>query len=207
MPQTNLGMMFKLFSISFMPPTRELARLVTSGELQNNAETIWKSLALPSAAIEAYGVEMNTYIGRNEDDVLHELRREHTRLFLGDKTLIANSEGMWRMKEEGRIAFRMINTYSREVADFMRECGVVRTKKYNDCIDYIENECDFASFLASSPTYLIDLGKNPLNLLDTFIQQHFRLWIPGFCKQVCGLSDVLYFTSLSGLMSAFVKEL
>lgn len=56
----------------------------------------------------------------------------------------------------------MVNSYSVEVADFMRTCGIERKPGYNDCIDYVENELEFAALLAESPTYLAEQGKDAL---------------------------------------------
>ena len=73
--------------------------------------------------------------------MLHELRRENTRLFLGDRPLVENSEGPWRKRAEGKQgAALMVNSYSVEIADFMRSCGIERKPGYNDCIDYVEND-------------------------------------------------------------------
>lgn len=33
----------------------------------------------------------------------------------------------------------MANSYSAEVADFMRSCGIERKPGYNDCIDHVAN--------------------------------------------------------------------
>lgn len=207
MSQTNLGAMFKLFSLAFEPPTLDLAKLIVSGSLKEDMKAIWDDMGLPQRSMHSFDAELEAYIGQDEKETLHEIRREFTRLFMGDKPRIANSEGMWRMGAENRRAVLIINSYSLEVADFMRQCGVVRAKEYNDCLDYIEAECDFASFLASSPAYLEELGKSPLDLLEIFIDEHMKQWIPGFCAEVLEISSVVYYRALSELMSVFLKEL
>ncbi len=207
MLQTSLGIVFKLFSVAFEPPTLPLAQAVTSGSLQRDMKTVWDDLELDDKAITEFINAISVYKDRDSDDVLHELRRETTRIFLGDKPLIANSEGMWRMRFEGRQAVLIINSYSLEVAQFMRKCGVVKTEKYNDCIDYIELECDFASILAENPQYLIELDKDPGQLLSDFIDNHMKLWIPGFCSDVQNTSRVVYYQALCKLMNEFVEAL
>lgn len=206
MPQTNLSMMFKLFSVAFEPPTIPLVEAVVSGALRADIKTMAESLELPQDAIATFCEGLEAYIGCQSEEALPELRREYTRLFLGDKPIIANSEGLYRMKAEGRQAVLMVNTYSLEVAEFMRECGVIKAKGYNDCIDYLENECNFASILAEQPEYLIELGKDPLSLLEFFIDNHLLLWVPGFCRDVVSSTKVAYYQELSRLMGAFMKE-
>lgn len=207
MPQTNLALLLKVFSVAFEFPTTSTADAVVSGTLRSDTKTLWEALQLPSESIERFSEALNRYVDRDQEDVLHELRREYTRLFLGDNPLVANSEGMWRMKSEGRKAVLIINSYSLEIADFMRECGVVKAEGYNDCIDYVDTEFDFASHLAGSPEYLVDLGKDPLDLFDSFIDNHLELWIPGFCNDVLNTSDVVYYKAISALISEFIDEL
>lgn len=207
MPETNLSTLFKLFSIAFSPPTSAQVETISAGLFQNDIKSIWEATELPQDKIDTFSNALRPYVGVDGEELLHELRREFTRLFLGDQPLIANSEGMWRMKAEGRRAVLIINTYSLEVADFMRQCGVVKAEGYNDCVDYIETECDFAAFLASEPDHLIDLEKDPASLLDEFLDKHLLVWAPGFCTEVATTSCVVYYQALSVLLSAFLDEL
>ena len=207
MPQTNFGVLLKLFSIAYESPTTTLADAVVSGTLSNEIKTAWMALGLPQNSIDEFSGRLELYVGQDEEEILHELRCEFTRLFLGDNPLIANSEGMWRMKSEGRSAVLIINSYSLEIADFMRECGIIKAEGYNDCIDYIDTEFDFASHLAERPQYLIDLGKDPIELLDSFIEEHMRLWIPGFCSEVKTVSNMIYYNALSELIDKLMIEM
>lgn len=207
MPQTNLGALFKLFSIAFEPPTLGLADLVVSGALAADIQAAWEALELPRRSSDAFAEGLSGYVGRDAEETMHELRRESTRLFLGDRPLVTNSEGLWRKKAEGKTnAVLIINSYSLEVADFMRSCGVVRAEGYNDCVDYIETECDFASFLADAPDYLVGLGKDPAALLEEFMQNHMNRWVPGFCSEVVHAARAVYYRELGALMGEFAKE-
>lgn len=206
MPQTNLGTMFKLLSIAFEPPTVSWSEAIVSGALRDEIKAAWEALGLSQQAIDVFYKDLETYVERDDETVLHELRREFTRLFLGDKPLVTNSEGLWRLRSEGRDGVLIVNSYSLEVAEFMRQCGVVKAEGYNDCIDYIETECDFAAFLAGGPEYLIELGKDPIALLELFMDEHMTLWIPGFCADVLRASGVVYYKALCALMGEFTKE-
>lgn len=207
MTQTNLAALFKLFSIAFEPPSMTLGELVVSGALRDDVGTVWEALELPERPLDEFRVDLAPYLGRDAEETMHELRRESTRLFLGDRPLVTNSEGLWRKRAEGKQkAVLIINSYSLEVADFMRSCGVVRAEGYNDCVDYVENECDFAAFLADGPQHLIDLGKDPLALLDEFVDDHLKRWLPGFCADVVRESDTLYYKGLGKLLDAFIAE-
>lgn len=207
MSQTNLGNMFRLFSAAFKPPTANLADVVVSGELAQAMGDTWRALGLSDESFGGFAGVLETYRDRDAKEVLGELRREHTRLFLGDPPLVENSEGPWRKKAEGKIGVDlMVNSYSLEIQEFMRQCGAVKAKGHNDCIDYIEVECEFAAMLAERPQYLIDLEKDPLDLLDSFMDEHMKKWVPGFCAEVAEKTCLPYYRELCGLMGAFMGE-
>ncbi len=204
---TNLGNMFRLFSVAFKPPTSDLANVVVSGDLSKAMADTWRALGLDSEKVDAFVSVLDGYRGDDAEDTLHELRREHTRLFLGNPPLVENSEGPWRKKAEGKIGVDlMVNSYSLEIQEFMRQCGAVKAKGRNDCIDYIEVECEFAAMLAEQPQYLVDLGKDPLDLLDSFMDEHMEKWVPGFCVEVAEKTRLPYYRELCRLMAAFMGE-
>lgn len=204
---TNLGNMFRLFSVAFKPPTSDLANVVVSGDLSKAMADTWRALGLDSEKVDAFVSVLDGYRGDDAEGTLHELRREHTRLFLGNPPLVENSEGPWRKKAEGKIGVDlMVNSYSLEIQEFMRQCGAVKAKGRNDCIDYIEVECEFAAMLAEQPQYLVDLGKDPLDLLDSFMDEHMKKWVPGFCAEVAEKTRLPYYRELCGLMASFMGE-
>lgn len=214
MAQTVLATLLKLAARAFEPPTAELVASITSGDLAQGMRQTWAEAELADEACAAFCGVLDEYRDavadrvRDPEGILHELRREHTRLFLGKRPLVENSEGPWRKKAEGIVEVAlMANSYSTEVSDFMRFCGVVRPRGYNDCMDYIENELDFAALLASQPDYLVEKGIDPLERLDAFIGEHLQKWVPGFCAQVAAQTQLGYYRELSNLTAALMREL
>ena len=208
MAQTHLGNLFRLLSVAFAPISTHQARLVASGTLQADARTTWEALGLPPGSVDRLEEGLSVYLGRGADDVMHELRREETRLFLNQDPPVASTEGVWRKKAEGyRFVSFMINSYSLEVEEFMRQCGVVKPKGRNEPVDSVHAECEFAGMLADGPDHLARLGKDPLALLDEFAQVHLKAWLPGFCDDVARESRAPDFVEAARLMGAFVKEL
>lgn len=203
---TNLGNMFKLFSVAFTPVTAETVNIIVSGMLANDIDQTWKALELPVETAEQFGDALEVYRGQEPEDVLHELRVDWAHMFMGQKPRVTNTEGLWRYRSEGRDAVRMINHHTKEVAEFMRSCGVVRQEKYNDCIDYIENECDFCAFLANDPEYLAEMGKDHMDLLEDFMHDHMLLWAPGYCEDIQREAQSTYYRALATLMGEFLKE-
>ncbi|NTU88733.1 MAG: molecular chaperone TorD family protein [Actinobacteria bacterium] len=204
----NLPNMFKLFAVAFRPPSiGAWTDAIVSGALRDDMKASWEALELSQQPLDEFCAFLDYYVGRDVQDVLHEIRVEETRLFIGENPIVENSEGTWRQRKNGvKKPIRMINQHSIAVADFMRDCGIVRNEKYNDCIDYLENECDFCGFLATCPQYLIDMGLDPLDKLDEFINTHMMEWVPGFCNEVIAETKVPFYSGVCILMKAFIQE-
>jgi TorA maturation chaperone TorD len=204
----NLSNMFKLFAVAFRPPAAgPWAEAVVSGSLRDDMAATWEALDLVAEACSTFRTCMDGYVGRDADEVMHELRIEQTRLFIGENPPVENSEGTWLQRHNGVAKpIRMINNHTVAVTEFMKSCGVVRQLKYNDCIDYVENECDFCGHLATVPDELKERGIDPLEKLDEFMDQHMSRWIPGFCDEVISLTKTDYYRGVCTLLRAFVKE-
>ena len=203
--RTYLQNAFELFALALQPPKREWMQAITTGELTRQMVEAWTELELPEESAKAFADQMAEYEGRDADELLHELAVDATRLHYGDGQLVRNTEGLWRLNDEGREGVFIINRYAREVSDFMHAAGVVRAGSYNDSMDSIENECYFMSILASSPQYLIDAGKDPQQIFDQFMDEHMKLWVPGFCDQVCEHTKLVYYKAVCTLLKEFVE--
>lgn len=207
MTATNLSNMFSLLSVGFAAPTLERAAIVTDGTFVQDVCTTWEALGLSAEAAEAFASEMECYVGRDTEEVMHEIRQEYTRLFMLDR-IVENTEGAWRKKEAGHTnVFYMINDIAMEVQDFMRFCGVVRPAGYNESVDRVDNEWQFCSILATAPDYLAEQDINAEEKLEQFIDEHIKLWVPGMSKQIQEESRIPYYRSLAVLQAALVEAL
>ena len=203
--RTYLQNAFELFSLALQPPMPAWMDAITSGELASQMQQAWEELELPREPIARYVDVMDGYRGRSNDEVLTEVRREATRLHYGDGQLVRNTEGLWRLESEGRTGVFIINRYARQVSDYMRECGVVRVQGYNDSMDSIESECYFMSILASNPQYLLDAGRDPQQLFEEFMNEHMKVWVPGYCDQMCETTRCAYYDATCSLLKAFIE--
>ena len=204
----SISALFKLFAVAFRPPQAGAwTNSISSGSLANDIASCWQALELPKEPLDAFLESTKPYIGRDPESLLHELRVEETRLFIGDGPLVENTEGTWLQARAGIAKpIRMINNHTASVTEFMKSCGVVRQPKYNDCIDYVENECDFAGYLASEPEALAELGLDAADKLDEFASEHMKRWLPGFCDDVRSATDVAYYRGICTLLKAFLEE-
>ena len=120
MAQTALGNMFRLLSTAFQPPTERLAGLVASGTLARDIAATWGGLDLPDDDAAAFADALSqAYGNRDANTVLHELRRENTRLFLGDRPLVENelelaallAESPTYLSEQGKDALGLLEEF------------------------------------------------------------------------------------------------
>lgn len=206
---TTLGALFKLLAVAWRPPTAgPWMEALTSGMMARDLAEAARALDLPEGAIAACAEALAGYEGADPVEVLHALRRDETRLFIGDNPVVENSEGTWLQRAHGVAhPVRMINNHSVAVADFMRECGVTRREKYNDCIDYLSNELDFCGYLADEVPALEAAGIDGIARLEAFIDEHLSQWVPGFCDEVAAEAREPFYRGLAGLTGAFMRAL
>lgn len=207
MTATNLSNMFALLSVGFAAPTLERAALLTDSTFVQDVCNTWQALDLPPEVVADFAEELQAYQGKEAEDVMHEIRREYTRLFMLDR-LIENTEGAWRKKAAGQTqVFYMINDIAMEVQDFMHSCGVVRPAGYNESVDRIDNEWQFCSILATDPEYLSEQDVNAEEKLEQFVDEHIKSWVPGMSKQLKEESRIPYYRALATLQTALVEAL
>lgn len=89
----------------------------------------------------------------------------------------------------------------------MKECGVVRKGKYNDCIDYLSNEFDFCGYLADGGTLSVSADIDAAERLQAFVDEHLCAWVPGFCVEVEAESAEPFYRGLAVLTGEFARAL
>lgn len=217
---TVLGAAFKLLAVAWRPPTAgPWVEAVTSGLMVRDLVKVAAELELPKEAIGTFSEALAAYEGADPEEVLHRLRRDETRLFIGLDPVVENAEGPWLQRDHGVAhPIRMINNHSVAVADFMKACGVVRREKYNDCIDYLFNELEFCGYLADRPLAegagesadTADAAEEDaaaIEQLEAFIDEHLGRWVPGFCAEVAAEAREPFYRGLAVLTNAFVQKL
>lgn len=198
--------LLKLCSFSFSYPDKELAQLVISGSLQKGFFDRWAAVGLQEEIIIGVCENMLHYQGKEADEVMHELRQDYTRLFLGEAPLVSHSEGVWRCRQEGYSRPPLIvNPHSLEVQKFQQSCGVVKADGFNDSVDTVDVECEFAAYLASAPKMPEGLGKTSDQAYREFLESHMKRWIPGFCQDVREAANTIYYKNVVDLLDGLIS--
>jgi len=199
-------LLLKAFSLVFEYPDKNLAELLVSGALPQEMLALSAEVGLAEDIVASARTRLAAYRGLPAEDVMHELRQEYTRLFLGRQPLVSNTEGIWRCRAEGyKHPPLMVNPRSMEVQKFQESCGVVRASGFSDCVDTVCVECEFAAHLAGGPEFPAELGRTSAEAYREFVDAHMKQWIPGFCRDVRAESENVYYSSMVDLLEAFIS--
>ena len=204
---------WELAALSFRYPGAELAGAVVSGEWADAACEIAGALGL--ALPEGLGEGLSGRSGPG--DVLHALRPEATRLFVGaPEPAVSPYEGVWRAADDGVQALLFVNPHSMEVERFMRSCGLGRPEGTNEPLDHVATECELLEHLAlraagaeppeGAPAGADLPGGSPEAAYGAFLEGHARAWMPRFAERVAAESRVPFYRDAAAFLGALVAQ-
>ena len=141
----------EMLSLAFLCPEAKTAAALSDGGFAAALQEAMEALRCGEEAVREAGAILSPYAGRDAEDVFHEIRREHTRLFVGvRKPLVTPYLGVWVQEEAGKDALLAVGARSMEIERFMRRCGVsknVEAGQANDPMDHVGSVCEFLEFL------------------------------------------------------------
>lgn len=219
----------ELLALSFRYPTRVLAEAVASGEWDDAAGEI----------AEAVGIEWHSSNSTNnmdEEQLLHALRIESTRLFIGSPDpVVSPFEGVWRAADEGVDALLFVNPHSMEVERFCKACGLGRPEGTNEPLDYVATELELLEYLAARAAldalenaetdHAVIVESNSDNALSNtvasqdlpggsaeaafnqFMNLHVQTWMPRFANKVQEETDNPFFKSAALLLEQWLESM
>ena len=202
---------WELAAFSFRYPDAELVEAVASGEWAEAAREIAGALglALPEGLGEGQPGPSDS------GDLLHALRPEATRLFVGAPEPVCSPyEGVWRADDDGLQALLFVNPHSMEVARFMRGCGLGRPEGTNEPLDHVATECELLEHLAlraagaeppeGAPADADLPGGSASAACEVFLEEHARAWMPRFADAVAAESRVPFYRDAAAFLGALV---
>lgn len=138
----------ELASQAFLLPTEEVAEALASGEYALAYAEVLSANGAPESLAGSVLAELGPYRGRDARDVLHELRREYTRLFVGaGKPLISPYAGVRFAQKRGRIPLLFVGEESMRIERFMKARGVGHRGGANVPLDHAGSMLEFAMYL------------------------------------------------------------
>jgi TorA maturation chaperone TorD len=171
----NKAALYEIEALAFLYTKRELAEALASGEYAEALAEIVEACGLEVAATEISGLA--EYQGRDTDELFHELRREHTRLFVGSpKPAVSPFAGVWFAEEQGVQPLLFVNKESMAVERFYRSCGVGQPEGTNEPLDHIGSELEFLQYLSllrAGVTVPPEGVEIPVDAYEQFYREHF----------------------------------
>ena len=202
---------YELLAFSFRYPAAELAEAVASGEWADAAREIADALGL--AMPEGWDSGLGSYGGRDAGKLLHALRAEATRLFVGAPEPAASPyEGVWRAADDGVQALLFVNPHSMAVERLMRSCGVGRPEGTNEPLDRVDAELEFMQYLsllgagAAEPPEGVEVPEDGWEgARERFLDEHVRTWMPRFAESVAAESREPLFRAAALMLGEVVQ--
>lgn len=185
---------FELLSLMFLLPDAKLAEALASGEFAAACDEVAAALVEPSDQVADVSSGMfSGYAGREAEGVLHEVRAEYTRLFVGEKLpAITPFVGVWAAQQQGQDALLFVSKQSLEIERLMHRCGVAKDiagGQSNDPLDHFGTMCEFAKYLdlvAAGAVSVPEGFEVTAQDAETFMEEHFRpyaSWLVGALRE------------------------
>lgn len=168
---------FELLAMGLLVPKPELAGALASGEYaQASAE------AADMCGLRLGEAQRNlaAYEGVKVEELFHELRREHTRLFAQvPEPRIVPYVGVWVDRTVGKRGILFLGERTLTIERFMRRCGVakdVSALQGNDPVDHVGSVCEFLEYLCLVNAHALKPSESAAvreSDFSDFLREHF----------------------------------
>lgn len=206
-----LATAYEFLALSFRHPGPELAGAAASGEWADAAREVAAALGLELP--EDWGAGLESYAGLGAQALLHALRAEATRLFVGaPEPAVSPYEGVWRAADDGVQALLFVNPHSMAVERFMRGCGLGRPEGTNEPLDHAATELELLQWLCMIECGLVAApeGAEPPHgswaaARARFLEDHARTWMPRFAEAAAAESREPLFRAAAVMLGAVIS--
>ena len=231
----------ELSAFSLRYPTADVAGAIESGEWTAAAQEIADALGVALPADFAAGLaccsagspvcagegsaetqenaQENTQENTQVDALLHALRADATRLFVGSpEPAVSPFEGVWRAADDGVDALLFVNPHSMEVERFCHACGLGRPQGTNEPLDFAPTELELLQYLASLEAGLVEPAEGAPAAADLpggsaaaaygqFLAEHVSTWLPKFAEKLCEQARHPFYCAAGQLLRAYLPML
>lgn len=205
---------FELLALAFLVPTDALAEAYASGEYAEACAEAFET-ALPADERVGRAIELLAQPTAPEEatvsDVLSLLRREHTRLFIGEREpLITPFAGVWATQRQGGRGLLFVGEESVAIEHAMKRCGIVKNLaagQTNDPLDHIGTLCEFLMYLCLIQAKAIQASEGALveeDDFDRFVGQHFAPFASWLAGETESQTRLPFFQGAALLLAAAV---
>ncbi len=189
--------MFALFARAFYRPEKDVA----NNQLTHCLQEINDHFTL---GLDTQIRELAEWLAEN--DKLHELRLEYSRLFVGPFSLPCPPyESYYREN-------RVMGDSTMDVMRYYNNVGLEISPEFKDVPDHVVLETDFLATLYDAENDALEQGntsaaENIRTVRDRFIKEHANCWLPVFTQAVKDNAILPYYPVLAAILTSVVERL
>lgn len=206
----------EFLAFSFRYPDSETVLPVASGEW---AEVLCELRRAWGFSFDAESDELMRPVGENRsvDAVLHALRQEATRLFVGPPMpAVSPYESVWVALRARTAPLLFVSPSAIAVERFCAACGLGRPRGTNEPLDHVSSELELLQFLASVESGAVQDGAcgvakpdfpggSPADAFERFFGEHLAKWACDFADEVERVSSCVFYRAAARLLRDFVS--
>ncbi len=202
--------LYELLARTFLFVEREVVSALTSGDYADAIAELVDMNGIALASEEDLAAELGCYLGKDDDEVLHALREEYTRLYLNpSRSLVAPYAGVWESLEKGQKPLLFVSRGSMAVERFMGKCGIVQGGNSNDPLDHIGSMLEFLMHLCTLKAKLVEPPEGveiPEDAYEAFYKDHFIAFAQAFADKTIDCSNEPFFAAGARVLRALPSE-
>lgn len=202
---------YELLSLAFLLPTREVAEALVAGEFAAACDEAFKVLGVDGEVVNEAVRMMREHEGGDAEEAFRSLRREHTRLFIGEKfPPITPYAGVWAAQQRGQQGLLFVGRETMDVERFMLRCGVAKNLaagQANDPVDHVGTICEFLKFLCLVNAKAVQEPEGASiedGDFEKFVADHFADYARWCSEQTAELTRLPFFRAAAMLLSETV---
>ena len=195
-----------LASIGLCPPSQELAQGLCDGSYFYDFADCLRVLAQEDIAYAA-----RAYMGRDAEEVYHEINREYTRLFISPKReLVPLYEGL--IVHPGEKVSMFISPTAMHCEQVYRRTGFAFEEKNKFPGDHVGIELRYFACLLARRAMALEAGNEEeiaateAALID-FAEQHLSRWVDKFAGQVMMYTQSPFYALLADTLGKLAMQL
>ena len=177
-------------------------------------EQLFQLLPLVSKETKEMIGEMIAEIDQKEG--FEKVRRDHLKLFVGPKTLLAPPYGSLYLEKQGQI----MGPSTQDAIRFYQAAGLKKSEDFKEPPDHIRTELEFMSYLITEVVKdlsemeekadcekkkILTKCENFLELQEKFLKNHLGSWVRPFTQNLMKNGDTVFYQNLGKITEEFIR--
>lgn len=206
---------FSLMAYAFFEPTEDLVTKLVDGTFFSELSGYFRDLTQHRASIMSALDPLKEYVKElsdiDETSLLHELRVEYTRLFIGPvKMIVPPYETFYAPDNEKGPKLLVVSQTAMSVEAAYREAGLVGSDDHREPADHFATEMEFLYFISKmeSDAWMEDdnnAAKKWRRRQLVFLDGHLAKWGCEFCQAVSGKSLHPFYQAMGHFGEIFIQ--